>query len=962
MTLKLYTPREDKMKVLGFASGSGNSLWKALELQNQLNQTIEGCPYEIVGVFSDNPESKAIEYAKEIGLPDYALNLKEFHKAAGTALTDMNTRAAFDAEVYQLIQGCEADMILLAGYVWATTDILVNNYLIVNVHPADLSVNRGGFRPYAGANGVGGTLEAQDDTLCASAHIATSAIDGGPLLLLSPDIPLDYSAFDHKEDMKKHYLKLVNEHSRLLSARVLLDIAEGRFEYDEEGMLCYRGKQIPSGYKIDSWEKDKPRHERDLAALVAPKSIAVIGASGKGGLGYSILHNAKMADFNGSLYVVNRSGEAVDGVAAYQSLEEIPGPVDLAVLAVPSANILQVVKDCGEKGVKSVVCITAGFRETGEEGAENELKLQEMLDQYNIRMLGPNCMGILNTDKSVRLNTTMLQHTPEKGNIAFITQSGALGAVMLDYSEDLGMGFSIIASLGNQTDVNVNDLLPILAEDKNTEVIFLYLEAVTEPMRFLRIAKKVAEKKPIILLKSARSDAGASAASSHTGSLAGSDQFLSALLDKIGIIRVDTLEQGYFTAMALSKMPALKGNRIGVITNAGGPGVLAIDNLSAYGFEMPLLSNEDREILSTKLLKEASTGNPIDVVAAAPPIHYAEAVDAMVKSGLYDALLVICVPPATVNTGLVAEAVVDQLADVKLPVLCSFLGPTLGKPAREVFVKANIPCLDYPEKLAEILWHMKEKGLGSPAETESKIKNTLRVHQARKLMSAHSPEGYLPSDTSYRLLSLYDFDMPGYCLVENMEVDPEAVKDDISGRNLGAFTYPLVAKIEHPQVIHKSDAGGVVLNIRDLDQLKATISDLLLKFPGAKGVLVQEQCKVENELILGGKAEKGMGSLIMIGAGGTGVEIYKDVQLLHVPAVESDFGKTVAKLQCYPLLQGYRGKQGVDLEELNKTIGKLSQMLWELPEIQEIDLNPTVYSKEREKFMVLDCRVRVQAE
>lgn len=946
------------MKVLGFSSGSGNSLWKALELQNQLNQTIEGCPYEIVGVFSDNPESKAIEYAKEIGLPHYSLNLREFHKAAGASLSDMETRAAFDAEVYKLIQTCEADMILLAGYVWATTEILVNNYLVVNVHPADLSVNRGGCRPYAGGNGVGDTLKAKDATLCSSSHIATCDIDGGPLLLLSPDIALDYEEFDQEDEMKKHYLKLVNEHSRNLSARVLLDIAEGRFEYDDEGRLCYRGQPISSGFKIGSWGEDKPRHEREINALVSPKSIAVIGASGKGGLGYSIIHNAKLADFNGALYVVNRNGEEVDGVAAYKSLLEVPGSVDLAVLAVPSGSILDVVKDCGEKGVKAVVCITAGFRETGADGAENEKKLQVLLDQYNIRMLGPNCMGILNTDESVRLNTTMLHHTPRKGNIAFVTQSGALGAAVLDYSENLGMGFSIIASLGNQTDVNVNDMLPILAEDENTKVILLYLEAVVEPMRFLRIAKKVAAKKPIIMLKSARSAAGANAASSHTGSIAGSDQFLSALLDKIGIIRVDTLEQGYYSAMALSKMPSVKGNRVGVITNAGGPGILTVDSLSAYGFETPLLSNEDREALAEQLLKEASTGNPIDVVAAAPPSHYSASVDAMMKSGLYDALLVVCVPPATIDTGLVAEAVADQLSGAEIPVLCNFVGPTLGKPAREVLTKANIPCVDYPEKLAETLHFMKvhtEAATGTGQEA----KDIVRVHQARRLLADHSPEGYLPSDTAYRLLRGYGFDMPSYCFVEAADADHAQIRDEFAGKSLEEFAYPLVAKIEHPEVIHKSDAGGVILNIQDKSQLTATISELFQKFPGAKGVLVQEQCKGEHELILGGKAEDEMGSVLMAGAGGTGVEIYQDVQLAHVPVSDEAIENAVSGLQCYPLLKGYRGKKGVNLEVLYKTIAKLNQMLWELPEIKEIDLNPVVYEATSDGFKILDCRIRV---
>lgn len=964
MPSKIYTPREDKLRVLGFSSGSGNSLWKALELQEQMNRSIEGCPYEIVGVFSDNPDSKAIEYAREIGLPHYTLNLREFHKSMGRPLSDLEARAVFDTEVYRLIQPCEADMILLAGYVWATTEILVENYLVINVHPADLSVNKNGCRPYAGGNGVGDTIQAKEATICSSSHIATSDIDGGPLLLLSPDILLDYSIFENADEMRKHYLKIVNEHSRNLASRVLLDVAEGKFEYSDEGSLCYCGEAIHSGLKINSWQENKPRHEREISALVAPKSVAVIGASSKGGLGHSILHNCKIAGFQGELYAVNRNGEPVDGVKAYCSLEEIPRQVDLAILAIPSDSILNIVESCGVKGVKAVVCITAGFRETGADGAENEAKLKTILDRYNIRMLGPNCMGILNTDDSVRLNTTMLQHTPKKGNIAFVTQSGAIGAAMLDYSENMGMSFSIIASLGNQADVNVNDLLSILAEDEQTEVILLYLEAIVEPMRFLRIAKKVAEKKPVILIKSARSTAGASAAASHTGSIAGSDSFLTAMLSNTGIIRVDSLEQAYYTSMALSKMPRMKGNRVGVITNAGGPGILATDSLSNNGFQMPLMPEAERDALAGKLLKEAATGNPIDVVAAAPPAHYSSAVQSMLASGIYDALLVVCVPPATVDTGLVAEAITEQLTGTDLPVLCNFVGPTLGQPARAVFNKANIPCIDYPEQLAEVLGFMKTRAVETEANVQSGLsRQVARIHKVRKRIKEclkegnpsaagkHPENGYLPSELAYSVLEEYGFDVPPYRLItHDMENDS---LNDCTG-----FGYPLVAKIEHSQVVHKSDEGGVILNIEDEKQLADTVSNMKEKFPGARGVLIQKQCRSGIELILGGKAEDEMGSVLLVGAGGTGVEIYKDVQLAHVPVSMTQAERAVSELQCYPLLQGYRGKPGVNIEKLKETMMKLSQMLLELPEIKEIDLNPVVYEAESDSFKILDCRIK----
>lgn len=947
----IYTPRESKMRVLGFSSGTGNSLWKALELQKELEKTFEGCSYEIVGVFSDNPESKAISYAEEIGLPHYAINLKEFHASKNASITDIGVRAEFDKEVYELTKSCNADVIMLSGYVWATTEILVDNYLMINVHPADLSVERDGKRPYAGGNCIAGTLTEKEETICSSAHIVTSEVDYGPLLMRSPDIRIDYEAHEAFDDLKKKTLKEVNVQSREITARVLFDLAEGNFGYDEKKQVLYKGAVVPTGYKVDSWEEDKLRHERDMNAMIKPKAIAVIGASAKGGLGFAVVDNCRKLGYTGKLYAVNRNAEKIGEVEAFSTILDIPTEVDLAIITIPSNFVLDVAKECGEKGVKAIVCITAGFREVGGEGVENEKKLLAIVDKYNMRMLGPNCMGLLNTSSEINMNATMLQHSPVKGNVAFVTQSGAMGATLLDYAESMGLGFSFVASLGNQANVNVNDFLPILAEDESTKVIMLYLEAIVEPMRFLRLTSEVAKKKPIVLVKSGRSAAGAQAASSHTGSIAGSEEFLSAMIEKTGIHRVDTLEQAYYTAMALSKVPEMRGKRVGVITNAGGPGILLADSLSKYGFEMPVMSDNERSELAAQLLKEASTANPIDLVAAAPPEHYKIAVEAMINSGKYDAIALVCVPPASINTGLVAAAAAEPLKKANMPVVCCFMGPTLGQSAREVLNLEGIPNVDYPEKIAETMYGLYLRGIrgieipeGESPETEM---NVGRRHQALKIIKGVKEGEYLRSDKAYELLKCYGFDIPGYALAKN-EKDIEF-----------ELKFPVVAKIEHREIVHKSDVGGVILNIQGKKQLEDRIAELLAKFPGAEGVLVQEQSNMGIELIIGGKTEKGMGSAVMAGAGGIGVEIYKDVFLAHAPVSLNKAKDCIKELMCFPILEGFRGKTGINVDQFAEAVNLMSQMLVELPEISEADLNPMVYDVRNERLLALDCRIRL---
>ncbi|MFO7849118.1 MAG: acetate--CoA ligase family protein [Spirochaetia bacterium] len=971
----LHNPAKGKLKFIGFISGSGKTLWRVLELQRELEKTPEGSPFEVAGVFSSDPEAKGVASAAEYGIPCLSLDIREYYKKRQAKLKDQGVRKEYDTEVSRMISDFRPDLVLLAGYVWAATEVLLNRYMFINVHPADLTRQENGKRLFAGPNGVGDALSAGEPYLRSSSHIATTELDGGPLLIVSPKIPVDYQKareYDEKEFMR-HYLKQVNAQSREVGARTIYEIAMGHFSRDSNGKVFYRGEHSPFGVTIESWKKNVPLYARSTEALLRPKSIAVVGASSRGGIGHAIVKNIEAVDFHGEAFAVNRKGETVLNTPGYTSILDIPDEVELAVLTIPSQYVLEAAEECGRKGVKAIVCISAGFREVGEEGAEAEKKLLSIVNTYNMRLLGPNCMGISNNESSVRLNSTILHDIPRVGNIALVSQSGGLGAVLLDYAEDLGIGFSVIASLGNQADVNVNDLLPLLAEDPHTEVILLYLEQISDYQRFARIASMITPRKPIVLLKAGRTGAGAAAAGSHTGSLAGDDQVADALIRKCGVIRVESIYQGYYVTAALSRMPRVKGNRVAVITNGGGPGILASDALSDRGFEIPSLGEDAERELAGKLLPEASARNPIDLVAPAPPEHYAAALRSVVESGNYDAAVILCIPPATVDTGKVAERIAEEIKELEgkieeIPILACFFGPGLGRPGRKALNAAGIPVAEYPEQSGEILHAMRtlettyspdqEPAYGVDGETEGRV---------AEILDAAGPGSFLGSAETEEVLTSYGLRTVPSVFVEAGNPDRENGKPDrksfersiekaVEERGL---TFPLVAKIEHPKVIHKSDEGGVVLHIADKERLLNVCRDMLLRFEGARGVLIQQELPSDTEVILGAVKDPSVGHAVMVGLGGTSVELLGDVAFAHVPYNSAEALRAVKSLKSAPLLTGYRGKPGVNIDDLVEQMQRLNRLILDFPEIAEIDLNPLLYSSRNSRFFIADFRLRI---
>ncbi|MDR3343672.1 MAG: acetate--CoA ligase family protein [Treponema sp.] len=947
MLTPIYNPGTGKLSVIGYASGSGDTLWKALELQKDMESRGVECPFEVAGVFASKKDAKAIAAADQFGVPCAVLDIKDFYKKRRKPLSDKDVRREFDEEALKLIRPMKAQAILLAGYVWATTDCLLDEYLIINVHPADLSIMKDGKRAYAGGDGVGAALAAKEPFLCSSAHLATRQVDGGPLLMISEKIPVDYTLHAHDEDRMRHYLKLVNEQSRLVGARTLFEVASGNFAQDTGGAVFYKGKAVPMGIRVNTWEENIPLYQREMDKLLYPDSVAVIGASQKPGIGFSIVRNITGDGFAGRVYAVNKRGEDVLSAKGYASVSEIPETVDLAIISTPGSTVLELAEECGQQGVKALVCISAGFKEIGGEGIAAQEKLVEIINRYNMRLIGPNCMGEMNV--RINLNATILANGIAKGNVAMVTQSGSIGAAILDYSARLGIGFSSIVSLGNQADVTVCDLLPFYEKDEHTKVIVLYLETILDPARFWRLAAKVT--KPILLLKAGSTNAGMAAASSHTGSLAGNDKVVDALIRKAGITRVHSLGELFLCASALANMPMVKGNRIGHLTNAGGPSILISDALANAGFTLPAPSDKLKAYLAENLLHEASVQNPVDIVAPAPPEHYALSARALIESGEYDALPICCVPPATVDTAKAAEALVPILKASAIPSLACFFGPNLGKGGRDVLIRNGIPVAEYPEQLAMMLAGMRKQerpDMDDITRTMADLSpDGASVSKARGLLAPVPPGQYVPTVDAYGLLALFGVTAAKNALLKRV--------DEASA--LG-FSYPVVAKIDHPEIIHKSDVGGVRLNIGSAQALAAVVSEFLAKFKGANGVFVQEQVPEGIELIVGGAADPQLGPSVMVGLGGVWVEVMKDITFAYPPIGRREALSLIDSLKCAPLLSGYRGSRGVNRKALAALVCRIGIMLLTLPGITEIDLNPVIYDPARNTFVAADARIR----
>ena len=702
------------------------------------------------------------------------------------------------------------------------------------------------------------------------------------------------------------------------------------------------------------------RHELD--AIFKPKSVAVVGASSRpGSIGRETLHNILLAEFNGKVFPVNPKATVIHSIKSYSTILDVPDAVDLAIVIVPKQYVKDVAVQCGEKGVKGLVVISAGFSEVGPEGTKREKELLKVVQEYNMRMIGPNCFGIVNTHPEVRLNATFGKVYPKVGRVGFITQSGAMGEAIMNTAKILGIGFSVVASIGNKADISSNDVLEYLKNDPETDIILMYLENFGNPRNFTKIAREISRKKPIIAVKSGRTTLGAKAASSHTGALAGLDVGVDALFSQTGVMRVDTVEELFDVAKALSMQPVPKGNRVVVVTNAGGPGILATDALISSGMEMPPLSRTTITKLRKFISADASFSNPMDMVAGAGPKEFKKTLDAVKSDNRYDTIIPIFVPPVTVDELEVAEHIYEAVADTKKTVLACFMGSGFQSPGIEYLKKHNIPVFIFPEAIAKTLRTIDiyRRRINTPHGKFRTFRvNTEKVRGIVDTAIANNVKAIV-GEEAIDILKAYGIQAAGYKYASSAKEAVEVAHE---------IGYPVVMKVSTPAIIHKTEVGGVMVDLRTDNEIKQAFKQLLerVKNELAEGetftVAMQQLITGGIETVMGMTIDPSFGPLIMFGLGGIYVEIMKDVSFRINPLTDTNAKEMVTSLRSYPLLKGYRGAPPVHIATIEETLLRLSQLVKDFPCFSEIDINPFIASPEKSRCQAVDARFIIKKD
>ena len=685
----------------------------------------------------------------------------------------------------------------------------------------------------------------------------------------------------------------------------------------------------------------------NLEALFAPKSIAVIGASNRqGSVGRAVFTNILLNEYTGTVYPVNPKDRSISGVRSYPSIGDLPESVDVAVVVVPATVVPAVTEECGKKGVKGLIIISAGFKEVGQDGAALERQVASLAQKYSMRMVGPNCLGTINTDPEVRLNASFASQMPLEGSIAFASQSGALGEAVIDYATGEGIGFSKFISVGNKADVNENDILEYLREDPKTKVILLYIEDIVDGRKFVDTVSKVTEEKPIIAVKAGVSPEGAKAASSHTGALAGSDEAYNAILKQSGVLRVESIIDLFDYARAFAKQPLPRGNRVAIITNGGGPGIMATDASVRYGMQISQFSEATKAKLRAGLPKEASVNNPVDLIGDAQSDRYELALQALYDEGV-DCGLVLLTPQAMVDLKKVAETIASVGPRFGKTILTSILGLTDITPAVEVLESNNIPHYTFPESAVRALAAMYEyqRWVERP---RTQIKHfDVDVGKAQEIILNAKRAGLtnLPQDEALRILSTYGIPVIKTETALSKTEAVEAVEAVEAATRIG---YPVAMKIVSPDVVHKIDVGGVKLDLNSDQDVSEAFDEILKnvnsRVPGARieGVLLQEYITGGTETIIGIHRDPKFGPLLMFGLGGIYVEAYRDVSFRLAPIRELSADNMISQIRGSKILQGFRGQPPADTKTIAECIERLSQLSIDLPDVTELDVNPLV--------------------
>jgi len=695
-----------------------------------------------------------------------------------------------------------------------------------------------------------------------------------------------------------------------------------------------------------------------VSSLFEPRAIAVIGASRrKRSIGREVLRNLLEGEFQGPVFPVNRSAEVVQSIKAYARVRDIEDPVDLAVIAVPRDHVLAAAKDCAKKGVRGLVVITAGFKEAGKEGAAHEEALQRLSRRTGMRIIGPNCMGIINTADDVRMNASFASARPLPGHVAFATQSGALGEAILADARDLGVGISLFASIGNLVDVSATDLIEYFGNDPRTDVILLYLESFGDPRRFTAIARELARKKPIVVVKSGRSAAGARAAASHTGSLVGRDIAAESLLMQCGVLRANSVAELFTIAKVLATQPMAKGDRVAIVSNAGGPGILATDACAGHGLPLAEFSESTRKTLESALPLGAATSNPVDLIADAGADRFEAALNAVAKDKGVDLLLVVFVSPVTTDSVAVARVIADATRRSGKTAVACFMGKERGDEGRHLLHEAKVPVYRFPEEAASALAaacryrRFRSRKPGKPGrfevDREAARKAIRRSRRARRTR--------LNAADAEQVLAAYGIPLARSKVANSVE---EALR---FANDVG---YPVVLKAESEHIVHKTDVGGVRVGIENGDQLFQEFEAMQQRLrPMAIDlkIQVQKQISGHSEVILGAATDPQFGPLILFGLGGVHVEVLRDVAVRIHPIMDTDADEMIRSIRGYPLLKGARGARPVDLKYVREILLRLSQLISDFEEIEELDLNPVILGGRRREAAVVDARILLRA-
>lgn len=695
-----------------------------------------------------------------------------------------------------------------------------------------------------------------------------------------------------------------------------------------------------------------------VGRLLQPRSIAVIGASrSRGTIGGEVFHNLLATGFSGPVYPVNPAAKVVQSVAAYASIHEVPGSVDLAVIVVPAALVLDAARQCAAKGVHALVVISAGFAETGTAGTRLQHELLMICREAGMRLVGPNCMGVMNTADTVRMNATFAPTFPPTGRVGFMSQSGALGLAIIDEVARRGIGLSSFVSVGNKADVSGNDLIQYWADDDRTDVMLLYLESFGNPRKFARLARDIGRAKPILAVKSGRSVAGARATSSHTGALvAASDMTVDALFRQIGVVRTETLSELLDAAALFATQPLPAGKRVGIITNAGGPAILCTDACEAHGLDVPQLPEDLRMALRAFLPAEASVTNPIDMIASATPAQYAQAITTLAASDAVDAIVVIFIPPLVTRLAEVAASIAAAAHALsgRVPIIAVLMSEDR---AQAVLAEARVPVYPYPEDAARALAHLSAHAQWRtrPAGTVPAF-GDVRAADASALIATALDEGreWLGPREVAEVLSAYGLTVAPY------RIAATPAEAGMAAADLGG---EIALKAIAPGLVHKSEANAVRLRLRGAEATAAAAQEMAADVARAghrvDGYLVQRMVGPAVEMIVGVVHDPSFGPVVACGSGGTAVELTKDVSVRVTPLTDRDATDMIRALRTFPLLDGYRGQPKADVRALEDAVLRVAALVEAHPEIAELDCNPVMV--QASGAVVADARIRVEA-